>query len=830
MIFAVISLSVSHTLSGPVMKKLLLFIPLLLTFCYVHATTHITTPTVSGHWTVAGSPYVIHNNATVASTDVLTIDPGVEVAFNGYHKLSVLGMLNAAGTAAQPIVFRAVDTTGWSGADTVGGWQGLELGIYWGTSTLSPVISHCRFQDMRSVGVDAWFRNTDLHDCEFVHNKGRVIQCGFADTTYRLGLYNCNIHDNVSDTRMLLLTQGYVVVHGCNVHHNTTAGSTFFIQFCKVFIDSSEIHDNLQTATSLETTINLLNVTGVVRANRIHHNTSQYDGALAAMVARLEISDNYICNNNTTTGFTGSSACGSVEGGGGVRISGEGGADPSYFLVRNNVIANNYAALAGGAIYVMLTNAEISNNTMVNNKGMWGGAIYIFNDVSAHPHTRVNVKNNLFKHNVTTSSGTSGLPDTLVAMWITTGDTLLFERNVSEHHFADNYFLGGGATLTPVGDTGSNLATTNPGLIAPTLTANWLEDATTANFSLLMTSPAINRGNITEITPEANDHAGNTRIQGAAIDAGAFEYGPFCPDTIAGPHLLCLGMPTLYTHPVSGGTWSSYDAPGTVTMGSTGSVTAVGPGTAVINYIVGGCLASTILQVDTLPDAGTLSGSTVICNGSSFPLFPSVAGGTWSSSSGASVSSAGLVTGLTVGSAIITYTMTNFCGSDAVTRDITVNPLPSPIHGDTIACISMGGTMAYNDTAGGIWSSSDTTVVSIDAMGHMTGYDTGSVVITYTLPTGCYTTRTITTKWCPDAVRGVAGTGALHIYPNPARNELAIESAVVMQHISVYDLQGRCLYSGNPGSKTTRLDLSRYNAGMYFVRVDDRPLVRVVKE
>jgi len=74
------------------------------------------------------------------------------------------------------------------------------------------------------------------------------------------------------------------------------------------------------------------------------------------------------------------------------------------------------------------------------------------------------------------------------------------------------------------------------------------------------------------------------------------------------------------------------------------------------------------------PSAGGLSGAGSVCPGMTIALTASTPGGTWSSSNTAkaTVSSAGVVTGITPGTATINYTVSNSCGSRTATKVITV--------------------------------------------------------------------------------------------------------------------------------------------------------------
>jgi len=67
--------------------------------------------TVSGTWGIDDSPYYVVGNTTVSSGQTLTIEPGVEIVFNGNYCLQVNGTLSCVGTSDNKIYFHGAGDT-----------------------------------------------------------------------------------------------------------------------------------------------------------------------------------------------------------------------------------------------------------------------------------------------------------------------------------------------------------------------------------------------------------------------------------------------------------------------------------------------------------------------------------------------------------------------------------------------------------------------------------------------------------------------------------------------------------------------------------------------
>jgi len=145
------------------------------------------------------------------------------------------------------------------------------------------------------------------------------------------------------------------------------------------------------------------------------------------------------------------------------------------------------------------------------------------------------------------------------------------------------------------------------------------------------------------------------------------------------------------------------------------------------------------------PNAGALSGVQSICISSTTTfLSDGQSGGTWSSanSSIASVNNFGVVTGVSPGTTTISYTVSDACSrTKTATRTVTVsNALNAGvITGLETICTNTSVQFSTSGDTGGTWTSSNTSVASVDATGLVTPLQVGATTISYELPAqgGC---------------------------------------------------------------------------------------------
>ncbi|WP_161499282.1 T9SS type A sorting domain-containing protein [Flavipsychrobacter stenotrophus] len=242
---------------------------------------------------------------------------------------------------------------------------------------------------------------------------------------------------------------------------------------------------------------------------------------------------------------------------------------------------------------------------------------------------------------------------------------------------------------------------------------------------------------------------------------------PQVASPISGPHRICIGSPLSLTAaaPATGSfTWHTTN-PAIATVTGSGMVTGVANGNVDIHYVVtNACGSDSTSYTDTIgttPSAGSISGNTNMCNGTSQTLTDSRTGiyyTTWSSAapavvaiSGTTATTAGVSAIATGANTTITATMYG-CAQTPITDLFTINVNAAPsvgtITGPTRQCIGAGAsvTLTHSGPISGIWTrfSAATTNLTganpttVNVVGLAAGVDT----IYYT----------VSAAGCPDSV------------------------------------------------------------------------------
>ena len=218
---------------------------------------------------------------------------------------------------------------------------------------------------------------------------------------------------------------------------------------------------------------------------------------------------------------------------------------------------------------------------------------------------------------------------------------------------------------------------------------------------------------------------------------------------ISGMPTVCAGDTVSLSDSVTGGTWTS-TAIATASVGSTGTVAGIASGTATISYTItnscGAAAATKVVTVNPTPDAGTINGTDTVCTSLTAMLSDISTGGIWSSTNPAigTISTTGSVSGISVGTVTISYTVTNSCGTIAAIKVITVHNCTTGIN--DLAHSAAEGITIFPNPASSSLTVASTQNISVVAIINILGkivysgsYNTNAVLIDVSmLPTGVY--------------------------------------------------------------------------------------------
>jgi Glycine rich protein/Secretion system C-terminal sorting domain len=250
------------------------------------------------------------------------------------------------------------------------------------------------------------------------------------------------------------------------------------------------------------------------------------------------------------------------------------------------------------------------------------------------------------------------------------------------------------------------------------------------------------------------------------------------PGVITGPASVCVGATISLTDAVSGGIWMATNSKGTMALSGDfdGHVKGLDTVTYAVTNMCGTSIASKTINIIDVPVVSAISGSSKVCEGATIVLTDATTGGVWAhSNSSTTVSAGGVVTGITAGASVISYTVTNACGTTTVTKNIEIlmSPTSVVITGDTVVCPDQYDPMTAS-FPGGVWSITNNHAY-IDETGVVGGVRQGWDTVLYTVTNQCGTgsakfpVYVLSDSIChPVSVKPlVAGEVAMKVYPNP---------------------------------------------------------------
>ena len=287
---------------------------------------------------------------------------------------------------------------------------------------------------------------------------------------------------------------------------------------------------------------------------------------------------------------------------------------------------------------------------------------------------------------------------------------------------------GGSGTLTSSGDPADTYAWYLNGTLIPGQTNQTISVSSAGDYKV----------------EETNGCGTSTRSDPATVTVAVTPSAPTVSPI--GPINLCDNASQVLT------------ATGTATLtwyfngsanGSTGATfTASAQGNYTVKSIntCGASPASNQVSIFTnvTPSAPTLnvSGTILLCNGNTQLLSttPLTTGGVIHWSTGATGNS---ITVSTAGN-YYAYESNSTCGSGPQSATVTIttnnNPVVNAITGTNKVCVGSSITLA-NTTSGGVWSSPDNSIATVDASGNVTGVSAGTINIKYAVTNSCGTTN-----------------------------------------------------------------------------------------
>ncbi len=749
------------------MKKLTLVIVFFIihsSFMTLRASTIINGPTVSGHWTLAGSPYLIQNSVYIPNDSTLTIDPGVTVNFQTSLTpyIHVLGRLIAIGTPTDTIYFTATDTTD--------GSHGIRFYGIQSTNDTSK-LEYCKIQYGKANGNNY-----------YVQNGGALL----FDKWSKAIVSHC-----------------YISNCQANFYPNYGGGAIFCDSGSSPIITFNTITINQVTSTGGGGAIAIINGSSpVIEYNTIIGNSADYGGGIA-----IESVNNYTIKRNTIQYNSG------FNGGGGIFMSSSKG------TIDNNVISYNTVPYGpGGGIYdangdtLSIINNIISYDTAVNgNSGYGGGGIVCQSTVWA------NIADNIISNNSALGSNGGGI-------YLVQAVAITISNNTITNNYAQKVSLtgyGGGIycnNTSPliINTTISNNWAYDGGGLYCDLVSNpvsrnciyWEDTATDSGNELFQ--------NDQPSTPNYYYCDVHGDIVAFGLN-GNFYYGIYANNINSNPNFVSPSSG-------KGAGFDGVSADWSLTTGNSPCIDAGDPLTSLYpSTDLGGNPRIVVCRIDmgayenqygiSSPLQLHISGASSICMHDSTTL--SVSGATtytWSPSTGLSCTNCPNPKGSPT--TTTTYTVIGISGiCEAMdTIRITVNPIPTLSIGNNLDTLKISGAKTYLWSTG---STNDTAIVHGD----------GTYYVTATDSNGCSAKDSIIIV--SSGLNTSNNSFDVNVYPMPSNGNMnVILNGTGYSSMKIMDESGREIYSQfiNTVKQNQNLNIHLGNVanGIYIMQINSR--------
>ena len=239
-----------------------------------------------------------------------------------------------------------------------------------------------------------------------------------------------------------------------------------------------------------------------------------------------------------------------------------------------------------------------------------------------------------------------------------------------------------------------------------------------------------------------------------------------------------------------------------------------------------------------VPQLGDISGTSMVCAGTTGTFTDVLSGGTWAITNGCATQSDGVVSALLPGIDTLIYSDTNVCGVATVTDVITIDPVPFAgiLAGSDTICVGTTTSLA-SSSGGGSWSVS-CGLATITSSGVLTaGATPGTCTAKYLVSNSCgsdsanFTFTIMPASWCTAlGIDFKILATQIKLFPNPASNEVTVTANDPIVYLIVTNLVGETMIAKEGNSPTVTLNISSLAPGIYFVKANGTMVQKLVKQ